>query len=560
MGWSSWSTYRCKPGPSEALVEQQGAALHRLLQPHGYRYVNVDDCWYSGVDAYGRWAPDPARFPHGIAATAAYVHSLGLKFGIYLIPGIPIQAVQQNTPVEGTPYHARDIIYDPPQYASTFRSSYKIDYTRPGAQAFIDSYARLLASWGVDFVKLDSVAPGSSDNSFDTRQDVQAWSTALRHSGRQIWLELSWHLDIRSARFWRAYANGWRVDDDIECYNSGSCSALTAWANPTGYVRDTILARFFDAAPWAAFAGHGGWSNLDSLDIGNGAKDGLTPDERQTAMTLWAITGSELYTGDDLTTLDSTGLALLTNDEVIAVDQAGSPGSPVPSSDIWSFGPSYSDQQVWRAREPNGSYAVALFNLGAAPAAVTARWKDVGFCGTAQVRDLWAHRNLGSFPAQFTATLAPHASRLLRVTPTAASPCPPSPPAPAPAFYEAESPRNTLIGGASVSSCSDCSGGQKVGNLYNGGAVQFNSVTAPAAGTYRLTLYYGSGDERTGFLSVNGGPESTIGFFPATGGFSTVGTYTVQVQLNAGQNTIKFASHPGTYSPDLDRISIAPAS
>jgi alpha-galactosidase len=165
------------------------------------------------------------------------------------------------------------------QYGNTFQNTCRIDYSKPGAQEFVDSWADLLASWGVDLLKLDAVSPGSSTSSYDTRPDVRAWSSALARSGRTIQLILSWHLDVTSAPFWQGNANGWRVDDDIECYNT--CATLTTWSNPFGYTRDTIVSRFFDSAPWASFAGPGGWSNLDSLLIGNGAKDGLTDVERR---------------------------------------------------------------------------------------------------------------------------------------------------------------------------------------------------------------------------------------------------------------------------------------
>ena len=188
---------------------------------------------------------------------------------------------------------------------------------------------------------------------------------------------------------------------------------------------------------------------------------------------------------------------------------------------------------------------MALFNLGAAPAPVTASWQDVGFCGAASVRDLWSHRDLGTQRDGFSATLAAHASRLLRVRPRGESEgCPSPAAAPTPTFYEAESSQNTLSGGASVVACGSCSGGSEVGNLFRGGAVQFNGVSAPADGTYALTLYYATGDERTAYLSVNGAADTTLGFFPRTGGFTTPTTYTVQVRLNAGPNTLRFSTRP----------------
>jgi hypothetical protein len=175
---------------------------------------------------------------------------------------------------------------------------------------------------------------------------------------------------------------------------------LTVWTK--------IARRFNDAPKWAQYAGPGGWNDLDSLDVGNGSMDGITNDERQSTMTLWAITAAPLYTGDDITQLDSYGVSLLTNDEVIGVDQVGKPATPVSQA---------SNQQVWKVKNADGSYTVALFNLDSTSATVTANWSDLGFSGSAMVRDLWSHKNLGRFSGQFSATLNTHASRLLRVMP-----------------------------------------------------------------------------------------------------------------------------------------------
>jgi len=257
----------------------------------------------------------------------------------------------------------------------------------------------LFATWGVNFVKFDSVTPGSgvSDLSLDARDDVAAWSAALK--AHKIWFELSWAVDPKYADYWRSKANGWRVDWDVECYCAGD--ALTQWQN---------IARLFpDAATWWRNGGNGGWNDFDSLDVGNGTMDGLTRDERRTAMTLWAISGAPLYTGNDLTNLDAYGLGLLTNPEVIAVDQAGTPARPVSTA---------AQQQVWYALNADGSYTVALFNLGRTDKDITANWSDLGLTGAATVRDLWSHQELGRFAGRFTAATVPiHGVRLLRVTP-----------------------------------------------------------------------------------------------------------------------------------------------
>src|ERR1700683_2394227 len=219
MGWSSWSFLR--QNVTETNIKAQALALHNSLQSYGFQYVNIDDGWYldpsTSVDAYGRWEVNTSIFPDGLAGVATYVHSLGLKFGMYLTPGIPVAAYNQNTPIQGTTYTAKNIVSDTTDYEANYEVNYSgnvmyyIDYTKPGAQAFLNSWANLLASWGVDYVKLDGVGDGDM-------ADVQAWSTALRQSGRPIHLELSNALDINNGAFWRQYSNGWRTCGDIENY------------------------------------------------------------------------------------------------------------------------------------------------------------------------------------------------------------------------------------------------------------------------------------------------------------------------------------------------------
>lgn len=402
MGWSSWSFVR--QHPTEATIEAQAKAMHDSgLVAHGYTYVNIDDFYYlnpgTTVDQFGHWVTDSTKFPDGMAAVGGYVHSLGEKFGMYLTPGIPVAAYQQNTPIQGTSFHARDIVSDTTHFETNYNfgngSMYFIDYTRnpAAAQAFLNSWADLLASWGVDYLKLDGVGDGDI-------ADIQHWSQALNQTGRPIHFELSNSLDVHNGSVWARYANGWRIDGDVECYCSSTSYPLTDWNN--------VAARFTDDPPWTRFAGAGGWNDLDSLEVGNGSNDGLTTDERQTQMTLWAIAAAPLVLGIDMTNLDSADETMLTNDEVLAVDQHGHPGHPVDRT---------SQQQVWVAPDGDGSYTVALFNLGGSAATVTANWTDVGFGGSAAVRDLWSHADLGTFAGSFAATLNPHASRLLRVTP-----------------------------------------------------------------------------------------------------------------------------------------------
>jgi chitodextrinase len=224
-----------------------------------------------------------------------------------------------------------------------------------------------------------------------------AWNKALKQTGRPMQFTISWALSHKQADIWKANSNGWRVDTDVECY----CDTLVKWDQ-------SVKQRWNDVVQWIPDAGPGHWNNLDSIDVGSAAMDGLTEVERQSHMTLWAIEAAPLYSGDDLTKLDAYGLSLLTNDEVIAIDQAGIPAKPVSQA---------SDQQAWFARNADGSTTVALFNLGAAPAKVTADWSDVGLSGKAGVRDLWSHQDLGTSSGSFSADLPSHGSRLLRITP-----------------------------------------------------------------------------------------------------------------------------------------------
>ncbi|MGN7800442.1 X2-like carbohydrate binding domain-containing protein [Leifsonia sp. 22587] len=402
MGWSSYSMQVYTNGQwitGDQLIAQSDA-MRAKLQKAGYDHINVDAGWSDGVDGNGRPTPSAKLYPQGLQKVIDHVHANGQKFGVYLIPGISPAVYEKAYPIANAPgCTTHDIVKQPLQQADYWKIGYRIDFTNPCSQKYVDSIVDQLASWGVNFVKFDSVTPGSgiSDGSVDARDDVAAWSKALK--AHKIWFEISWALDINYADYWKQYANGWRVEWDVECYCGGE--ALTQW--------DNINRLFPRAADWWRHAGPGGWNDFDSLDVGNGKMDGLTPDERRTATTLWAISAAPMYTGNDLTNLDQFGIDLLTNPEVVAVDQAGVPARPVSTT---------SKQQVWYAPNADGSYTVALFNLGRSESDVSAKWSDIGLKGSATVRDLWARKNLGKAATGFTASDVPiHGVRLLKVTP-----------------------------------------------------------------------------------------------------------------------------------------------
>lgn len=414
MGWSSWSFLR--HGPTAANVEAEARAMVSSgLAKVGYDYINLDDFWYvcpgsqgPAVDRYGRWVTN-ANFPpgpggeNGIEVVADYVHRLGLKFGLYVTPGLSQQAVFRDTRVLGpngavTPYTADEISAPTtPEYNYNCGGMVGIDYNEPGAQDFVDSWADEFASWGVDYLKLDGV--GSWDI-----PDVKAWSTALAQTGRPIHLELSNNLNIHYAATWAKYTNGWRTGNDIECYDcehNGSSYPLTDWAN--------VELRFDQAAKWQPYGGPGAFNDYDSIEVGNGNNDGLTLAERQTQLSLWALASSPLLLGTDLTHLSPDDLPLLENKAVIAVDQDGTDASRVvatPSS------------QIFAKRERDGAVVVGLFNTSPGPLTLSTTATALGMArGRAyQVEDLWSHRSTrmtGTIKAQ----VGPHGVALYRLVP-----------------------------------------------------------------------------------------------------------------------------------------------
>jgi hypothetical protein len=408
MGWSSWSFLR--HDPATANIEAQAKAMKQSgLASAGYQYVNVDDFWYEcpgsqgpNVDSYGRWVINPANFPadgseSGIAAVASYVHHLGLKFGLYVTPGISKQAVAENTPIEGTSYTA-DQIAEPSVSENNYNCGgmVGIDYTKPGAQAFINSWANEFASWGVDYVKLDGVG------SFDI-PDVQAWSSALRQTGRPIHLELSNSLNIADAPTWQQYTNGWRTGGDIECYcgANGSSYPLTDWSN--------VASRFDQVAAWQPYGGPGAFNDYDSIEVGNGSNDGLTYDERQTQMSLWALAASPFILGTDLTNLDQADLALLTNRSVISVDQDSIDASRIADTPT---------EQTFAKTEKNGDAVVGLFNTGSAPETVSTTASALGLKPGSLylLNNLWTH-NSTETTGVISASVPSHGVALLRVSP-----------------------------------------------------------------------------------------------------------------------------------------------
>ncbi|MFC0112905.1 glycoside hydrolase family 27 protein [Kibdelosporangium aridum] len=415
MGWSSWSMQSSKyPGLnpkgdyswlSEANVIKQTDAVASKLKRYGYEYINMDAGWWAdwawnfGYDEYGRPTPNKERFPRGMKWMADYIHEKGLKAGIYIPVGLAKGVVDNGDfPVKDAPgCSTHDLVYPDKRTTNGWDSSYKIDFSNPCSQKYIDSIATMFADWGYDFLKIDGVGPGSwkSGPQYDNRDEIAAYRKAFDKTGRKVHIEISWSIDINYIEDWKSSSNGWRIDTDVECY----CSTLVTWES-------SVNDRWKDLPPWIQHSGPGGWHDLDTLNVGNGEMDGLTVDERYSYMTFWAITASPLYVGDDVTKLDDLGVKLLTNREVLALNQQGRPAKPVDPN---------TDQPVWWARNKDGSYTVALFNLGSEAKTVRANWQDFGFDGRKHVRDVWADKYLGKHRDGFEATIPPHGTKLLKV-------------------------------------------------------------------------------------------------------------------------------------------------
>jgi alpha-galactosidase len=320
MGWNSWDIFGTTV--TEQQTREQADAMARLLKPAGYDILTVDIQWYEPnarghiyqpgarleMDEFGRLLPALNRFPsaqngQGFKPLADYVHSLGLRFGIHIMRGIPRQAVRQNTPVLGTNLRAADIAltnsicpWNPDMFG--------VDATTPGGQAYYDSLFELYASWGVDYVKVDDI---SRPYGAVQRAEIEAIRKAIDKTGRPIVLSLSpGATPISAGPHVQNHANLWRITDDF-------------------WDRWGLLREMFERLhAWEPYRRPGAWPDADMLPIGIidfGRKTHFTKDEHFTLMSLWSIGRSPLIFGGDMTKLDEFTLAMLTNPEVIAVNQ-----------------------------------------------------------------------------------------------------------------------------------------------------------------------------------------------------------------------------------------------
>ena len=416
MGWNSWDCFGT--GVTEAQTKANADYMAEHLKKFGYEYVVVDIQWYQPtgglsheyakdakliLDANGRLMPATTKFPSagggsGFKPLADYVHAKGLKFGIHLMRGIPRQAVEQNLPVLGTTYRAKDIA-DTRDTCPWNPDMYGVDMSKPGAQAYYDSVFQLIASWDVDFVKVDDLSRPYADH----RPEIEAIRKSLDKAGRPMVLSTSpGETPLAEAEHVANHANMWRISDDF----------WDSWK--------ALEEQFTRCANWAekGVTNTGHWPDADMLPVGAvriGQKKpwtNFTHDEQYTLMTLWSLANSPLMIGGDLPKNDDFTLKLLTNAEVLAVNQHGRHGRQLSRGN---------DQVVWLSDAPDaGVKYVALFNLGdkkAGPAEISVDLATAGLPKRVRVRDLWKQTDLPAAEGSIKATVPPHGAVLLKVGP-----------------------------------------------------------------------------------------------------------------------------------------------
>jgi alpha-galactosidase len=358
MGWNSWNKFGCDV--SENLIRQTADAMVSTgMKDAGYQFVVIDDCWQVSRDNAGNIVPDPKRFPSGMKALADYVHSKGLKFGVYSDAGT---GTCQN---------------------------------RPGSRGYEFQDARQYAAWGVDYLKYD----WCNHSTQDSQASYSIMRDALKLSGRSIVFSLCEWGSTKPWLWATDVGNLWRATGDIvDCWD-----CKKDWGG-------LGMVRILDAVDGLySYAGPGHWNDPDMLEVGNG---GMTNTEYRAHFSLWALLAAPLIAGNDLRQMSPEIHDILTNTEVIAVDQdaLGIQGHRVRRS---------GDLEVWSKQLQDGSRAVVLLNRGASEATIAVDWQDLGYANSLpmKVRDLWKKADLGTFKAQFSTTVASHGAVMVTVKP-----------------------------------------------------------------------------------------------------------------------------------------------
>jgi alpha-galactosidase len=422
MGWNSYNCYGSAVHEDEVKANADYMAQH--LKQYGWQYIVVDFLWsydnppgsnignpfqkrlddgsyipWLTMDKWGRLLPQPNKFPsafggNGFKPLGDYIHAKGLKFGIHLMRGIPRQAVWAKTPVLGADGITADMIADTSSVCPWMNQMYGLNMSKPGAQAYLNSLLKLYVEWGVDFLKVDDLSRPYS------KAEVEGYKKAIDQSGRQIILSLSpGATPVAQAAHATQYSNMWRMADDF-------------WDN-----WKEILAMMNYAKQWEHIGDAGHWPDCDMLQIGKLSKRGpvgqerysrFTEDELYTHITFWSIYKSPLMIGGNLPENRDLELKLLTNEEVLEVNQQGNHPKQLMKTD---------SSMIWVSQAANSKdIYVALFNTGNNAANIALNFASLGLKGKPMVRDLWKKTDLGVFKNQFSQKINAHGALLLKIS------------------------------------------------------------------------------------------------------------------------------------------------
>ena len=366
MGFNTWNAFGTKIN-EKLLREIVNAFIAKGFKEKGYEYIVIDDGWQIARDEKGNIIADPEKFPSGIKVLADYIHSKGLKFGIYTDAGMKT--------CEG----------------------------RPGSRGYEFQDMKQYAEWGVDYVKIDwCYADGQN-----TKASYSLFRDAIKASGRPMVLSIcEWGL-TKPWLWARGIGHLWRTTLDIaDCWDCGE----PGWYG--GVKRENFIGftKILDQqVGLESYAGPGHWNNPDMLEVGNG---GLTLDESKAHFSLWCILAAPLMIGADIRNISPEFMRILLNSELIAVDQdsMGKQGIKVRDD---------GDHEVWSKQLNDGSRAVVLFNRGKISAKIKVLWTEIGYPKylKAKVRDLWQKKDMGYYKGKYSALVPPHGVVVIKIKP-----------------------------------------------------------------------------------------------------------------------------------------------
>jgi len=501
MGWASWNKFGLNI--TAALIEGQADAMVSSgLAAAGYKYINIDDGFFAGRAADGTLQVDATKFPGGFKPVVDYIHSKGLKAGFYTDAG-----------------------------ANTCGNLFGPETGGAGAGIYGHDQQDInlaFKTWGFDYIKVDYC--GGRQTGLDEQTRYTAIGNALLATGRTdiVYNICRWQF---TGGWVATVGNSWRIADDI----NNTWSAMTRILDTNTYL--------------SGFSSPGHYNDMDMLEVGNG----MSADEDKSQFALWCVMSSPLVLGNDMSNMSSTTKSLLTNSEAIAVSQDTSGIQATKLSDDGNGG------QVWGRRLygfTSNQRAVVLFNRSSASKTVSVSWTDLDLVGSATVRDVLNHKDLGSFTSSFSSSVPSHGSVFVVITGTTSK---------LQELFEAENSwmnnfkwtKNVVIQPNQEAPAlqSGCSRGAKVGYIGNSTAnyLEFRNIYANAAGGYHLTLYYLCASNRSATMTVNG--KDTLLSNLNSGSASKVDSITVPVALKAGPNTIRF-SNATAFAPDIDAIRV----